>query len=105
MIKHIVVWTLKPSAQGRTADENAIEIKSRLEALRGCVPGLLLLEVGSRIGAANTADLVLYSEFTDEAALAAYAVHPEHVAAADFVNDCRIERTVIDYEVSSPSLM
>ena len=35
MVRHIVWWTLKPEAEGRTAAENAKLIKQRLEALRG----------------------------------------------------------------------
>ena len=34
MVRHIVWWTLKPEAEGRTAAENAKLIKQRLEALR-----------------------------------------------------------------------
>lgn len=100
MIKHIVLWTLKETAEGRTAHENALDMKARLEALRGCVPGLLLLEVGvdfSRTPA--SADVALYSEFTDRQSLDAYQVHPEHVAAAVFINRVRDGRTVADYEV------
>ena len=35
MVRHIVWWTLKPEAEGRTAAENAKLIKQRLEALMG----------------------------------------------------------------------
>jgi hypothetical protein len=100
MIKHIVVWTLQETAGGRTAAENAQEMKARLEALRGLVDGLLLLEVGIDFSrTSSSADVALYSEFTDRAALAAYATHPDHVAVADFVNTVRVDRVVADYEV------
>ena len=100
MIRHIVVWKLKPSAEGRTASENAAEIKSRLETLKGLVPGLLKLEVGidfSRTPA--SADVALYSEFADREALRAYTVHPEHVAVAEFTVPLRVGRTICDYEI------
>lgn len=100
-VKHIVLWTLKDAAEGKSAQENAREIKSRLEALAGRVPGLIKLEVGvdfSRTG--SSADVALYSEFVDREALAAYAIHPEHVAAAGFANLVRDTRIIADYEVS-----
>jgi len=100
MIRHIVVWKLKPSAGGRTAAENAAEIKARLEALEGLVTGLIKLEVGidfSRTPA--SADVALYSEFADRQALAAYAVHPKHVAVAEFTVPLRVDRTICDYEI------
>ena len=45
MVRHIVWWTLKPEAEGRTAAENAKLIKQRLEALIGQIPSLKSLEV------------------------------------------------------------
>jgi hypothetical protein len=100
MVKHIVMWTLRESADGRTAADNALEMKSRLEALRGLVDGMLLLEVGVDFSRTpSSADVALYSEFTDRAALEAYASHPDHVAVADFVNGVRVDRVVADYEV------
>jgi hypothetical protein len=100
MVKHIVMWTLRESADGRTAADNALEMKSRLEALRGLVDGMLLLEVGIDFSRTlSSADVALYSEFTDRDALEAYASHPDHVAVADFVNSVRVDRVVADYEV------
>lgn len=100
MVKHIVLWTLKESAEGRSAHENALEMKAQLEALRGIVPGLLRLEVGIDFSRTeSSADVALYSEFTDRQALAAYQVHPAHVAAAGFANSVRIQRIIADYEV------
>jgi len=100
MIKHIVVWKLKESADGRTAHENAQEMKARLEALRGLVPGLLTLEVGLDFGrTAASADVALYSEFTDVDALRAYQVHPDHVAVARYVTSLCSERILVDYEI------
>lgn len=100
MVKHIVFWTLQETAHGRTAEQNALEIKSRLEALNGRIPGLLKLEVGLDFSRGDSsADVALYSEFVDRDALAAYQVHPEHVEIADFVAVVRETRAVADYEV------
>ncbi len=100
MVKHIVFWTLKPSADGRSAEGNALEMKRRLETLNGGIPELIRLEVGidsSRTDA--SADVALYSEFVDQAALDAYHVNPEHLAVAGFVGEIRDSRTVVDYLV------
>lgn len=100
MVKHIVFWTLKETAHGRSAEQNAHEIKSRLEALNGRIPGLVKLEVGMDFSRSDfSADVALYSEFVDREALAAYQVHPEHVEIADFVAVVRETRAVADYEV------
>ena len=99
MVKHIVLWRLKPEAHGRTAAENARAIKEKLEALRGRIPGLLAIEVGldfSRTG--DSCDLALYSEFESRAALDAYQAHPEHKAVMPFILEARRARHLVDYE-------
>ncbi|HBL73244.1 MAG: Dabb family protein [Bacteroidales bacterium] len=100
MIKHIVFWTVKPTALGRDSQANALEMKSRLEALNGRIPKLLHLEVGlDLLHSAASADVALYSEFADMDALAAYQVHPEHEAVKTFIQAVTAHRMVIDYEV------
>jgi quinol monooxygenase YgiN len=100
MIKHIVLWRLKPEAHGRPAAENAKLIKQKLEALGGVVPGLLRIEVGIDFERSEQAsDIVLYSELESRAALEAYQVHPAHKAVMPFIMEARSERRVVDYEV------
>ncbi len=102
MIKHIVAWKLKDHAAGNDKRTNAIQLKARLEALRGKVPGLVTIEVGLNFNPADDAsDVVLYSEFTDRAALDGYLNHPDHLALVPFAKEVRLERRVVDYEVSS----
>jgi hypothetical protein len=101
LIKHIVMWNLR----GDTAEAKAraIEVlKSSFESLRGRIPGLLHLEIGvdsSRIDYA--CDVVLYSEFESQAALDAYAMHPEHLRVKQELADLRIARHQVDYRVES----
>lgn len=98
MIKHIIVWRLKPHAHGNDAKQNARLIKEKLEALRGRIPGLLALEVGVDISRGpESGDLVLYSEFEDEKALEVYRVHPEHKAVFPFIAEARSDRVIVDY--------
>jgi quinol monooxygenase YgiN len=101
MIKHIVAWKLKDHAAGNDKHTNAARLKQGLEALRGKIPGLLTIEVGLNFNPAEDAsDVVLYSEFTDRAALDAYLNHPDHLALVPFAREVRLERRVMDYEAN-----
>ncbi len=100
MIKHIVVWRLHDSANGSNKAENAAQIKRKLEGLKGIIPGLIAIEVGVDFsGTADSADLVLYSEFESREALGAYQAHPMHKEVMPFITAARCERRVVDYEV------
>jgi quinol monooxygenase YgiN len=44
-------------------------------------------------------DVVLYSEFVDQAALDAYQDHPDHKAMMPFIAEARSDRHVVDYVV------
>ena len=99
MIVHIVFWRLHDSANGRSKQENAVEIKRRFEALRPLMPGLLRLDFGIDFaGTEQSSHVALYTEFESRAALDAYQVHPAHKEVAAFVADLRSERRVVDYE-------
>jgi hypothetical protein len=50
-------------------------------------------------GLEATYDLILNSEFTDAAALAAYADHPQHVALKPFIGAVREARQCMDYVI------
>ncbi len=100
MIKHIVLWKLKETAEGRSAVENALEIKRRLEALNGRIPGMLRLEVGMDFSKEDASyDVALYSEFASRAALDVYQSHPLHEEVKEFVIAVRLERRLVDYEI------
>ncbi len=99
MVKHIVVWKLKPTAEGRDRPANAERMKAMLEALRGRIPGLRHLEVGINFNPTDAAyDIALYSEFDSREALEGYQNHPEHVKAMGFISQVRDHRIVVDYE-------
>ena len=100
MIKHIVLWKLKESAEGADKRQNALKVKAMLEALNGRIPGLLCLEVGLDFNPTDeSADIALYSEFESREALDLYQRHPEHEAVKPFVGAVRLERRVVDYEI------
>ena len=101
MIKHIVMWNLRGDTEAAKAQAVSV-LKRSFESLRGRIPGLLYLEIGvdsSRIDYA--CDVVLYSEFESQAALDAYAVHPEHLRVKQELADLRIARHQVDYRVEA----
>lgn len=99
MIRHIVMWKLKDTAEGATLADNALKLKEKLEGCRHIVPGILALDVGiAKPGLDSTYDVVLVSDFTDKAALDAYQVHPTHEALKGFVAAIRDTRQCVDYE-------
>lgn len=100
MVKHIVLWSLKNSAAGRSREANAVLMKEKLEALAGIIPGLLRIEVGIDIGRSEQSfDVALYCEFDSLASLGAYQSHPAHQAVVSFIREVREDRWVVDYEV------
>ncbi len=100
MVKHIVMWTLKPEADGRPAADNAAQMKARLEGLIGKVPGLKHLEVGVSVFAATPdCHVVLYSEFPSRADLEVYGAHPLHQECVAFIKQVVASRSVLDYEI------
>lgn len=98
MIRHIVMWKLKPEAEGLTAKENAQWMKEHLEGLNGVVPQLVDCEVGINIVDGNY-DACLVSLFNSLEDLEAYKVHPAHVEVSDYCNKVRETRVACDYEV------
>lgn len=100
MIRHIVMWNVF----GSTPEEKLRSIERvcrSFHGLRGRIPGLLHLEVGIDTSQVDYAcDVVLYSEFASQAALEAYAHHPEHLRVRDELAGIRIERHQVDYQVT-----
>lgn len=100
MIKHIVMWRLNDSANGKSKKENTIELKKKLLAMKNKVPGLIHIEVGLDFSnEKDSCDVVLYSEFENLKALNEYQIHPEHEAIKNWLKAVRYERRVVDYEV------
>jgi hypothetical protein len=100
LLRHIVMWKLKESAEGGTRAENIVKLKAKLESCRSIVAGQGHFEVGvAQPGLEATCDVILVSDFDNQQALQAYQVHPKHVAIKDFVAAVRETRQCIDYEV------
>ena len=101
MVKHIILWKLREDLSEEEKTRVKHDMKAGLEGLAGRIPGLLDVKVNieGRLDTSN-ADVMLDCTLTDEAALRAYAVHPEHVAVADSkVRPFTCLRTCLDYEM------
>ena len=98
-IRHIVMWRLR----GETPAERSaarVKVKTRFEGLRGRIDGLTHIEVGVDVSEVDYAcDVVLFSEFTSQAALAAYATHPAHLRVREALGDLRIGRFQVEYPI------
>ncbi|MDE5560844.1 MAG: Dabb family protein [Bacteroidaceae bacterium] len=101
MVKHIILWTLRPELSAEEKNNIKAGIKEGLEALVGVVPGLVEAKVHTegRLDS-STADIMLDSTLTDGGALKAYAVHPAHVEVAEKkVRPFVAQRVCLDFEV------
>ncbi|WP_159953318.1 Dabb family protein [Rhizobium sp. 18065] len=95
MIRHIVFFTVRP--------ENLDAVRAGLSILTG-IPHASRLEIGTNVKTDQFdqgIDLIVYGEFDDAAALAAYKAHPLYQDSIDRVKPLREERFAADYEVGA----
>lgn len=98
-MKHIIFWTLKKEYSDEEKNMIKANAENALENLAGKIPGLLEIKVFTEMLPTSTADMMLYTEFTDNEAYLDYKTHPLHVAAADeFVRPFIDLRLCCDYE-------
>lgn len=98
MVKHIILWQLKDELSDGEKSAVKAGIKESLEALLGQIPGLVEIRVQTEGLPTSNADVMLWSVFDSAEALAGYAVHPAHVAAADgFLRPFVKQRLCLDY--------
>ena len=101
MVKHIILWTLKPELSDAEKAEVKKGIKEGLEGLKGQIPGLVDIKVNAtgRLKSSNV-DLMLDSTFENAEALKGYSKHPAHVAVADGkVRPYTCARSCLDFEI------
>ncbi len=98
MVKHVILWTLKEDVSDKEKIKR--EAKENLEALVGKVPGLIDLKLIISGLETSNCDMMLDSTLESFEALKAYAVHPDHVDAANgFVRPFTASRLCMDYEI------
>jgi len=100
MIKHVVMFKLRESAEGKDKAGNIEALKAMLEALPAKIEEIMFFEVGVNILQASVAyDVVLISEFSSIEALHSYQKHPLHLNVFDFVGKTCESRAVVDYVI------
>ena len=101
MVKHIILWTLRPELSEKEKKSVKAGIKAGLEGLVGKVPGLIDVKVhiDGRLASSN-ADVMLDSTLESPEALKGYAQHPEHLAVANGkVRPFTVSRSCLDFEI------
>ncbi len=100
MVKHIVIWKIRNTANQREKLENMAEMKSRLLGLKEQIQEIKKLEVHFNALSAplDNYDVILETEFDSWADLEFYQKHPLHAAVAEYVKNIRETRAAIDYE-------
>lgn len=100
MVKHIVMWKVKDNVDGKGKEENAINVKKKMEELNGKIDEIITLEIGINIVDDPMAhDIILYSEFNSVEDLNIYQKHPEHLKVVEYVKPFLESRIVVDYEI------
>ena len=100
MIRHVVMWKFKESAEGRSRRENMELVKERLLALPALIPQIKRLEVGFDFkGSEFSSDLMLLTEFDSREDLESYIVHPDHQKVGPIVRSVTEARMSHDCEI------
>ena len=98
MVKHIVSFKLRGSAEERLAASRAF--RDALLALPDQIDVLLSMEVGINENPAEDWDVVLTAMVPTMTDVATYAKHPAHVAAAAIIGPLKECRSCVDYYVA-----
>lgn len=99
MIRHIILWKLRPDIPEDRIAQVKADIKEYLEALPAVIDGLESLQIHTDGLPTSTCDLMLESVLRDADALKVYKNHPAHVHAADTYVRPNIDvRLCLDFE-------
>lgn len=94
LIRHIVFFSARDRGDLET-------IRAGLSILTE-IPHAMRLEIGENVKTdqlGSEVDFVVYGEFADEAALAAYKAHPNYQRSIDIVRPLRELRMAADYDI------
>lgn len=98
MLKHIVMFNVKDSAEGKNKEEILKHLKIEIENLKTKISVIQHIEAGINFSTRDTAyDLILYSEFLTEEDLQTYQDHPDHVALKNILGKYMTSLVVGDY--------
>ena len=93
MLTHVVMFKLRDRSAGHVA-----HCKELLDGLPPLIPEIRRFDVGVNvIESPRSYDLVLVSEFDDEAALQRYQLHTTHAEVQAYLRDQADAVAVVDY--------
>lgn len=98
MLKHIVMWKFKDTAEGKTKEENINEIEKRLMEIKAELPIIKQIAF-NRCAVLDDSfyDAVLEMEFESIEDLSFYQEYPKHRDLSAFVKSVRVKRACVDY--------
>ena len=98
MVKHIVLFKLKETLSQEEKLKVMNDFKAAIEALPAKIGFIRHIFVAMAAKSTEKWDSCLDSEFDTLADVNAYAVHPDHVAAAGLLKEVKADRACVDYE-------
>ncbi len=99
MLKHIVLWKVKDSAEGCSKEDNMILAKDKLLALPSSIYQIKKMTVGFDVlHGEKSYDMGLVVDFDSLEDMKLYQVHPDHVAVAGFIGKITNDRASLDME-------
>ena len=97
MLRHIIIWKLRPELTDAERVETKESIRASLEALPAVIDGLEELAVQTAPLPSSSGDLMLEAILRDEAALGYYRDHPAHLACVEKIRKAVCDRMVFDF--------
>ncbi len=94
MIRHVVFFTVADPANRAAVEAGLKLLETNPHARRLVVSANMKRDIWS-----NEVDFVVYGEFDDEAALAAYKAHPVYAESTALVRPLRDQRFAADFEI------
>ena len=93
------MWKLKETAEGNTAEENAVLMKKKLEDLKNQIPQIQKIEVGiSYRHEKEDLDIILITQFATKYELEEYQHHKAHEPVNEFIKKVKAERYCVDFK-------
>ena len=100
MIRHVVMWKFKESAEGKNKYENMEIVRDSLYSLTSRISAIKKMEIGFDISKTNASmDMLLLTEFDSVEDLKTYATDPEHLRVGEYIKKVVDTRVVHDCEI------
>jgi len=99
MIRHIVLFKMKPLESTEARAAKLTEIKNGLDALKNKVDYIRNEQVGINWNPDEKWDLSLVADFDNKEDLDAYAVQPDHMAVKKVIGEVVESRACVDSEI------